>query len=62
LSETDSPTPYASLNSGISTPYLVASVVFKLSMIKRVSFETMKDTIFQNVVEYLGTQTSLRVK
>lgn len=62
LSETDSPTPYASLTSGISTPYFVASVVFKLSMIKGVSFDTMKEWIHRNVVEYLGTQTSLRVK
>jgi TatD DNase family protein len=61
LSETDSPTPF-SFVARISTPYLIATVVFKLALIKDVSFQEMRKILFANTVRYLGTQTSLRVR
>ena len=62
LSETDSPTPFSSLTKGISTPYLVASVVFKIGLITKTNFEQTKQMLHLNVLRYLGTQNSLRVK
>jgi TatD DNase family protein len=62
LAETDSPTPFNSLNEGIGTPFLVGSVVFEIGLIKKIRFEEMRDILNENVFRYLGTQTSLRVK
>ncbi len=62
LSETDSPTPFNSLNQSISTPFLIASVVFDIGLIKKISFHDLAEKINDNLLRYLGTQTSLRVK
>jgi len=62
LSETDAPTPFASLTRESSTPFLIASPVFKLCYIKKMPFVEMENVLFENTCKYLGTQTSLRVK
>ena len=62
LPETDSPTPFASLNNSISTPFLIASVVFEISRIKKISFQDLSEKIEINLWKYLGTQNSLRVR
>jgi TatD DNase family protein len=61
LPETDAPTPYRSLNRSISTPFLIASVVFEMSLIKNIPFPEMREKLQKNLERYLGTQTSLRV-
>jgi TatD DNase family protein len=62
LAETDSPTPYSFTNSSISTPLLIASTIFKIGLIRKLSFAEMNRTLNENVFKYLGTQTSLRVR
>jgi TatD DNase family protein len=62
LPETDSPTPFASLNNSLSTPFLIASVVFKMGLIKKIPFRDLLEKIEGNLWKYLGTQNSLRVK
>ena len=62
LPETDSPTLFTSLNHSVSTPFLIASVVFEMALIKNIPFTELKEKIWKNVLSYLGTQNSLRVK
>ncbi len=62
LPETDSPTPFSSLTQGISTPFLISSVAFKIGLITKVNFDQVKEMLYENVLRYLGTQNSLRVK
>ncbi len=57
LSETDSPTPFASINDGRSTPMLIPSVVFKMSLIKNISFEWLNDRLESNARRYLERKT-----
>jgi TatD DNase family protein len=56
LSETDAPTPFSFLKVGCGNPYLIASVVFEMSLITKVSFEEMRETLEKNTRSYLGTQ------
>lgn len=56
LAETDSPTRYNSILEGISTPFLVTSVLFKMSMIRKVPFNEMLKIAEKNSIAYLGTQ------
>ena len=56
LPETDSPTEFNSLFRGPGSPDLIASVVFKLSLVRKLSFETMREVLEQNTLRYLGTQ------
>jgi len=56
LSETDSPTEFRSFLSGSIVPLLVGSVVFKMSLIKKMKFSEMQDLLEHNYLEYLGTQ------
>jgi len=53
LTETDSPVPYGPLG-GIHGPALVASVVFKLAEIWRMSFDETGLAVLANVSRYLG--------
>jgi TatD DNase family protein len=62
LPETDSPTPFASLNTSLSTPFLIASVVFEMGLIMKIPFQDLTEKIESNLSKYLGTQNSLRVK
>jgi len=62
ISETDSPTAYSSLGLDKSSPFLIATTVFKLSLIKKKPFPEMEQILWENVSKYLRTQTSLRVK
>jgi TatD DNase family protein len=61
LPETDSPTPFASLNHSFSSPILIASVIFKIGLIRKIQFDEAKEIFRENVTRYLGTQNSLRV-
>lgn len=56
LAETDSPTKFSSLLEGISTPFLVTSVLFKMSLIRKVTFDEMVEIAEKNSIAYLGTQ------
>ncbi len=62
LSETDSPTPFSLLNHATSTPFLIASAAFKISLIKEMKLDSLEEFICENTMRYLGTQNSLRVK
>ncbi len=62
LAETDSPTPFASLHNSLGTPFLIASVVFEIGLIKKIPFQEVNEKIESNLWKYLGTQNSLRVK
>lgn len=62
LAETDSPTPYSFVNSSISTPFLIASTIFKIGLIRDLQFQEINQILNDNVFTYLGTQTSLRVR
>jgi len=62
LPETDAPTPFAGLNNSIGTPFLIASVVFEICFIKKISFEELQEKMEKTLWNYLGTQTSLRVR
>jgi TatD DNase family protein len=57
LSETDSPTSFASINDGRSTPILVPSVVFKMSLISNMGFESLIDRLELNNHRYLERKT-----
>ena len=56
LPETDSPTPYRSLVDGPSSPDLVASVEFKIALLRKLSFEDACIALEKNIMIYLGTQ------
>ena len=56
LAETDSPTKYSSLLEGISTPFLVTSVLFKMSLIRKATFKEMVEVAEKNSMAYLATQ------
>ncbi len=56
LAETDSPTRYNSLLEGISTPFLVTSVLFKMSLIRKTTFNEMVEVAEKNSIAYLTTQ------
>jgi TatD DNase family protein len=63
LPETDSPTAFTFFNQlSISTPLLIGSVVFGISLAKKIRFAELCSTLCANVQSYLRTQTSLRVK
>jgi TatD DNase family protein len=62
LAETDAPTPFRSLVQNDGNPLLVASVVFKMASVLKISFEAMREKLLQNSNAYLRTQTSLRVQ
>jgi TatD DNase family protein len=62
LSETDSPTSFISLKSGEGSPLLISSVVFKMSLVLKTPFDSMREKLKENAIVYLGTQNSLRVK
>jgi len=57
LSETDSPTPFASINDGRGTPILIPSVVFKMSLIKNMGFDSLIDRLESNTRRYLERKT-----
>jgi len=57
LSETDSPTSFSSINEGRGTPILVPSVVFKMSLIKNVGFDSLIDRLESNTRRYLERKT-----
>lgn len=56
LAETDSPTSYRSLLERTSTPFLVTSVIFKMCLTRKISFDSMAETVASNSIAYLGTQ------
>jgi TatD DNase family protein len=62
LPETDAPTPFRSFGQNEGSPFLIASVVFKMASVLKISFESMRERLLQNSNGYLRTQTSLRVK
>jgi Tat protein secretion system quality control protein TatD with DNase activity len=62
LAETDAPTRFHSLTKEEGNPLLVASVYFKMAETLKISFDSLREKLFQNANGYLGTQTSLRVK
>ncbi|MFI5419912.1 MAG: TatD family hydrolase [Nitrososphaerales archaeon] len=62
LSETDTPTRFNSLTKDEGNPLMIASVYFKMAATLKISFDSLREKLLQNTNEYLGTQTSLRVK
>lgn len=63
LAETDSPTSYASLlRQSTSTPFLIGTTVFKISLLLETKFDEMNHILSENALRYLRTQNSLRVK
>jgi TatD DNase family protein len=56
LTETDSPVSYSgSLRSTTTAPYLVPSVILKISQVKGVSFEDATAGVWANAIKFLGT-------
>jgi TatD DNase family protein len=62
LSETDSPLVLSSLSRSESvSPFVVASVVFRIAQIKNWSFENASEVIAENSNGFLQAQNSLRL-
>lgn len=63
LSETDSPLVLRSLQGHeVVSPFVVASVLFKMAELENIAFEEIVETIYLNSSKYLRAQNSLSIK